>query len=78
MWALGGNMIATTTSWDEWSEWIRDRFPLFPSEGYVFDYFVGKDFLFHQWNDVVPDFKYDSQLPYFEMLVPTMDTVCRS
>mmetsp|Transcript_39705 Transcript_39705/g.74534 ORF Transcript_39705/g.74534 Transcript_39705/m.74534 type:complete len:1860 (+) Transcript_39705:1-5580(+) len=75
MWALGGNMIATTTSWDEWSEWIRDRFPLFPSEGYVFDYFVGKDFLFHQWNDVVPDFKYDSQLPYFEMLVPTMDTV---
>jgi dynein heavy chain, axonemal len=27
------------------------------------------------WNDVVPSFAYDKSVPYFQMLVPTLDTV---
>lgn len=27
------------------------------------------------WEKIVPTFKYDPEVPFFEMLVPTMDTV---
>ena len=28
-----------------------------------------------QWERIVPQFKYDKNLPFFDMLVPTVDTV---
>lgn len=27
------------------------------------------------WDRIIPSFKYNSQIPFFEMLVPTTDTV---
>lgn len=30
---------------------------------------------FKQWTDVVPAFAYKRELPYFQMMVPTVDTV---
>lgn len=44
----------------------------------VYDYFVKVDVpggQFVQFETVVPDFKYDKNQPYFDMLVPNVDTV---
>lgn len=42
----------------------------------MFDYFVDSaDFSFQQWGKCVPAFEYSATTPYFEMLVPTLDTV---
>jgi len=30
---------------------------------------------FRNWTEVVPSFMYNKALPYFQMLVPTIDTV---
>jgi len=74
MWSIGGNMNAG--AWDPWDGWMRDRFPVFPSSGLVFDYFVdSSDFSFQPWSKCVPAFEYSAATPYFEMLVPTLDTV---
>jgi len=48
--------------------------------GTVFDYWVdmkSKGFpgFLRQWWEVIPPFQYNKELPYFQMLVPTMDTV---
>ncbi|KAK3247052.1 hypothetical protein CYMTET_43439 [Cymbomonas tetramitiformis] len=79
MWGMGGNMLSA--GWDYWDEFVRDLFPklvMFPGGGTVFDYYIdmkSETFDCKEWSTVVPDFVYDSKTPYFEMLVPTMDTV---
>lgn len=30
---------------------------------------------FDSWERIIPTFKYDVEMPFFEMLVPTIDTV---
>ena len=51
----------------------------FPSSGTVFDYYVdltgprGSDL--RSWCECTPSFQYDKRKPYFQMLVPTLDTV---
>ena len=48
----------------------------FPFEGEVFDYFP--DFNrreFRNWSELVPEWEYEPELPYFSILVPTSDTV---
>jgi dynein heavy chain len=42
----------------------------------VFDYFydLRKDKSFKPWASKVPTFVYDKDIPYFELLVPTVDT----
>lgn len=48
----------------------------FPFEGEVFDYWANfKDKTFSPWTDLVTEFKYDREVPYFNILVPTADTV---
>lgn len=62
---------------------VRDKFPLciFPSQGLVYSFFldVGSsqhgDLTFKHWNDKTPEFIYDKEVPYFNLLVPTLDTV---
>eukprot|EP00742_Colponemidia_sp_Colp-10_P007071 GILJ01007591.1.p1 GENE.GILJ01007591.1~~GILJ01007591.1.p1 ORF type:complete len:2165 (-),score=376.69 GILJ01007591.1:179-6499(-) len=47
-----------------------------PNAGNVFDYCV--DFTtnsFGSWTDLVPSFQYNSALPYWSIVVPTVDTV---
>ncbi|OQR87505.1 dynein heavy chain 6, axonemal [Thraustotheca clavata] len=47
-----------------------------PTQGLVFDYYVdiqGKRFA--QWGDIVPEFKYNPSMPYFDMIVATSDTI---
>jgi len=48
----------------------------FPFEGEIYDYFI--DFQkreFKSWNELVPDWQFDTEQPYFNILVPTPDTV---
>jgi len=53
-----------------------------PPTGSVFDFFVdmkkgpqGLAADMQQWGAVLPAFAYDKRMPYFQMLVPTVDTV---
>lgn len=42
----------------------------------LYDYFVdSKNSKFLPWKDIVPAFEYDKSLPYFQLLVPTPDSV---
>ena len=48
-----------------------------PGAGTAFDYFVNvKESRFQDWSSIVPAFKYNETLPYFSLMVPTVDT-CR-
>ena len=80
MWALGGNLAHGVK--EDFDEFAREHLqPLsnFPGGGLVFDYMVdgSKAFPpeFRNWTEVVPGFTYNKALPYFQMLVPTIDTV---
>ncbi len=43
----------------------------------VFDYFLDmRTMAFTPWADIVPQFTFDGGTPYFQLLVPTVDTVC--
>ena len=47
----------------------------FPFEGDIYDYFIDFDKReFKAWNDVVPEFIFDANVPFFNILVPTADT----
>ncbi|KAL4487471.1 hypothetical protein ABPG72_006991 [Tetrahymena utriculariae] len=62
---------------------VRDKFPLciFPNQGTVYSFFLDvgsqqhNDLTFRHWNDKTPEFVYDKEIPYFNLLVPTLDTV---
>lgn len=47
----------------------------FPYEGEVYDYYPNyEEKAFKPWNDIMRDFKYNRETPYFNILVPTTDT----
>eukprot|EP00698_Gefionella_okellyi_P007651 TRINITY_DN186_c0_g4_i1.p1 TRINITY_DN186_c0_g4~~TRINITY_DN186_c0_g4_i1.p1 ORF type:complete len:3955 (+),score=1074.62 TRINITY_DN186_c0_g4_i1:43-11907(+) len=78
MWSIGGNIDASS----------RVEFDLHMSRsferiripgGSCYDYYVDiKTRVFIPWSEIVPEFKYDPKVPYFQMLVPTVDTVRNS
>ncbi|KAJ8402442.1 hypothetical protein AAFF_G00369310 [Aldrovandia affinis] len=79
LWAVGGNL--TDNNWDEFNSFIRKQFEdnkeaKLPTSGSLWDVYM--DFSLSRlepWEKVIPSFKYDSETPFFEMLVPTTDTV---
>ena len=55
---------------------IISLFSGFPFEGDVYDYYCDyKTKEFKPWTDKITEFKYNSEIPYFNILVPTSDTV---
>lgn len=47
-----------------------------PGSGDLFSYFVDFDTRrLEPWEKIIPSFKYSSAIPYFDLLVPTVDTV---
>lgn len=44
--------------------------------GTVFDFYLDskRNFAMAHWDDLVPQFKFKADLPYFQILVPTTDT----
>eukprot|EP01063_Lacrimia_lanifica_P030850 TRINITY_DN4987_c0_g2_i1.p1 TRINITY_DN4987_c0_g2~~TRINITY_DN4987_c0_g2_i1.p1 ORF type:complete len:2545 (+),score=1014.20 TRINITY_DN4987_c0_g2_i1:819-7637(+) len=78
VWSLGGNVSDATRQ--KFSEQVRPLLqeicPKFPSEGSVYDYCIHKQSAtFVSWEYKVPEFIYDRKAPFFELFVPTSDTV---
>lgn len=61
------------------SDFFRDRFQsiIFPNVDLVYSYYLDTvtELSFKHWNDKLEEFQYDPTVPYFNMLVPTVDTV---
>lgn len=79
VWSVGGSCI--DTFWQAFDENARELFEAvapnlgLPATGTGFDWFVDiKENKFRDWTTIVPKFDYDSTLPYFSLMVPTMDT----
>ncbi|KAJ3215607.1 Dynein heavy chain 6, axonemal [Dinochytrium kinnereticum] len=80
-WSLGGNIADGVQ--DFFDSLVRDIFetqPLadvqLPSSNNIFCYYVDlKHKNFALWDDLVPAFNYSPDIPYFQMIVPTAETV---
>ncbi|CAG9464970.1 unnamed protein product [Pedinophyceae sp. YPF-701] len=77
VWALGGNL--KTEAWDAFDTFVRGQLEgdvAWPNRGTVFDYFVvaENDWQMKNWSESVSPFTYDPALPYFALIVPTLDT----
>ena len=81
VWGVGGNLAEG--SFEAFDNHIRDTFSelrdvKIPNMGYVFDFFVdfsGSLPALRNWEEQVPTFQYDREIPFFDMLVPTVTTV---
>ncbi|CAK4102409.1 unnamed protein product [Aphanomyces euteiches] len=80
IWSVGASMNHTTLeTFDEFMRKLLEENNInvqIPTQGLVFDFFV--DFStkrFTPWSDIVPVFKYNPSMPYFDMIVATSDTI---
>lgn len=79
LWCIGGNI--TENYWDAFDTFVRQQFEdngdaKLPNAGDLWSCYM--DFETRRmdlWEKIVPPFKYDKEVPFFEMLVPTVDTV---
>ncbi|KAI8907759.1 dynein heavy chain and region D6 of dynein motor-domain-containing protein [Powellomyces hirtus] len=81
IWALGGNLAdGYQDAFDTFLRDLLDTVPIpdvqLPSANNVFCYYIDiKNKSFALWDDLVPAFKYAADVPFFQMMVPTSDTV---
>ncbi|XP_072114311.1 dynein axonemal heavy chain 6 isoform X1 [Mobula birostris] len=79
IWSIGGNL--TEDHWDNFDTFVRHQFEdhpeaKLPTSGDLWNYYMDFDNnRLDPWDRIIPSFKYNSQIPFFEMLVPTTDTV---
>ncbi|KAF5915052.1 hypothetical protein HPG69_003553, partial [Diceros bicornis minor] len=79
LWSLGGNL--TENYWDPFDTFIRTQFDdnpdaRLPSSGDLWSIHMDFDTKrLDPWERIIPTFKYSRDVPFFEMLVPTTDTV---
>ncbi|XP_041935143.1 dynein heavy chain 6, axonemal [Alosa sapidissima] len=79
LWAVGGNL--TDSHWDAFDSFVRQQFDdnndaKLPSSGDLWSVYMDFDNKrLEPWERIIPSFKYNSETPFFEMLVPTTDTV---
>ncbi|RZF48033.1 hypothetical protein LSTR_LSTR002099 [Laodelphax striatellus] len=80
IWSIGGNLL--DDSQQKFDEYASSQFEdnsdlnLPPGGGYWQLYFNTKSRSLEPWVRIVTPFVYNSETPFFEMLVPTVDTVC--
>jgi len=77
VWGIGGNI--DSENWDAFDTFVREQFEgdvMWPPRGTVYDYFVDpkRDFGMRAWSEIVPQFQFKHNVPYFKLLVPTLDT----
>uniref|UniRef100_A0A8C4HR50 Dynein, axonemal, heavy chain 6 n=2 Tax=Dicentrarchus labrax TaxID=13489 RepID=A0A8C4HR50_DICLA len=79
LWAVGGNL--TCSHWDAFDTFVREQFEdksnaKLPKCGTLWSVYMNFN---HKhlvpWENIIPSFKYNREQPFFEMLVPTTDTV---
>ncbi|PRP88057.1 dynein heavy chain 6, axonemal-like [Planoprotostelium fungivorum] len=77
VWSIGGNI--EVSSQDIFDSYAREQFEsLVPIPGTQTIYYYYVDMqskALAKWSDQVPDFQYDPKIPYFQMIVPTVDSV---
>uniref|UniRef100_A0A2K6FZX0 Dynein axonemal heavy chain 6 n=1 Tax=Propithecus coquereli TaxID=379532 RepID=A0A2K6FZX0_PROCO len=79
LWSLGGNL--TENYWDSFDTFVRTQFDdnpdaRLPSSGDLWSIHMDFDTKrLDPWERIIPTFKYSQDVPFFEMLVPTTDTV---
>ena len=73
-WGLGGSLESLDKEKFD-NMVIREQFKI-PQGHTTFDYYfdMKKDKVFKQWSGKVPQFVYDKDLSYFDLIVPTTDT----
>jgi len=77
VWSVGGSLAEE--AWPGFDEMVRENFgeiTKFPPNGDVHDFqLLLPENEWKTWKDLLPDFVYDPKIPYFNMLVPTVDTM---
>lgn len=79
VWSMGASV--SEKHYDRVSDFIRDNFPkvFIPAGETVYSYFLDtssfSDISFRHWNEKSVAFEYDPAEPYFNLLVPTIDTI---
>ncbi|XP_076676367.1 dynein heavy chain at 16F [Andrena cerasifolii] len=78
LWAVGGNIIDSSRTIFE--AFVRKQFEdnedaLIPSTDLWDVYMNVQQHRLDMWMDIMPEFVYDSDVPFFDILVPTVDTV---
>ncbi|XP_072261492.1 dynein axonemal heavy chain 6 [Pyxicephalus adspersus] len=79
VWSVGGNI--TENHWDAFDTFVRQQFEdnseaKLPTSGDLWSVYMDYDTKrLDPWERIIPSFKYNSDVPFFEMLVPTTDTV---
>eukprot|EP00698_Gefionella_okellyi_P007648 TRINITY_DN186_c0_g2_i1.p1 TRINITY_DN186_c0_g2~~TRINITY_DN186_c0_g2_i1.p1 ORF type:complete len:2597 (+),score=793.21 TRINITY_DN186_c0_g2_i1:164-7954(+) len=77
VWAFGGNLHdKSTVGFDKFArERIGKVLSEFPAQGNVFDFYVDiESKTFKLWLDRVDEYEYNPTTPFFNILVPTVDT----
>ena len=73
-WAVGGSLDSDGLK--QFSKLCMELFVNCRPPVSMFDSFVDiKDKSWKSWESLVPAFEFDAKLPYFQLMVPTMDTV---
>ncbi|CAM39839.2 putative dynein heavy chain [Leishmania braziliensis MHOM/BR/75/M2904] len=77
VWSVGGNVDhAAMESFDTMARTLLESAARFPNYGSVYDYTINfSTRLLVPWEALVPEFTYNPATPYFNILVPTVDTV---
>ena len=82
VWSAGANLYDSVkeNSRTKFSHTIKNKilkfYSSFPYEGEIYDYFINFDKKeFNNWTEIVTEYKYNADIPYFNILVPTGDTV---
>ncbi|XP_070710496.1 dynein axonemal heavy chain 6 [Pempheris klunzingeri] len=79
LWAVGGNL--TSSHWDAFDTFVREQFQdnssaKLPKYGTLWSVYMNFNHKrLEPWEKIMPLFKYNREQPFFEMLVPTTDTV---
>ncbi|XP_029949300.1 dynein heavy chain 6, axonemal [Salarias fasciatus] len=79
LWAVGGNL--TCAHWDTFDTFLKEQFrdnndaKLLESVTLWSVYMNFRQKCLQPWETIIPSFEYNREQPFFEMLVPTTDTV---
>lgn len=78
VWSLGGNL--DPSSWFDFDEFVKNQLEgdfLVPGGRSVYDVYpdmTGGSFALKPWQEITPAFNYSPEIPYFNLIVPTLDT----
>jgi dynein heavy chain len=75
VWGFGGNLHdGSLKKFDEFARSALDSVTQFPFGGTVYDFFVDvKTSRFVPWSGIIKSFNYSRDLPFFDLVVPTVD-----